>query len=250
VTTSGSVKEDTQLFALIQRHQDNTAVAVETVIGDSQYGTVANFLQCVDRAIHPHMADLKGAQDEGQRRSMFFTEARFTYDPASDSYRCPAGQVMKPWQKRKEKNAYQYMPKAGTCDKCNLRAQCTKAKGGRRIQRFDRQEELQEARTESQSTCARRNRRRRKFLMEGSFADATNNHGFKRARWRGLWRQKIQNNLIAACQNLRILLHKNIYQPAAALALLVRQPFLSMGLFHARIFCSCRNSNYQNALWN
>src|SRR5947209_9377319 len=33
-----------------------------------------------------------------------------------------------------------------------------------------------------------------------SFADASNNHGFKRARWRGLWRQKIQNHLIAACQ--------------------------------------------------
>ena len=28
-------------------------------------------------------------------------------------------------------------------------------------------------------------------------------HGFKRARWRGLWRQGIQDYLIAAIQNLR-----------------------------------------------
>lgn len=250
VTTSGSVKEDSQLFALIQQHQDHTAVDVETVVGDSQYGTVENFLQCVDRAIHPHMADLKSAHDQGKRRSAFFTDVQFIYDALTDSYRCPAGQVMKPWQKRKDKNAYQYMPKAGTCDKCNLRAQCTKAKAGRRIQRFDRQEELQKARTESQSKCARSDRRRRKFLMEGSFADATNNHGFKRARWRGLWRQKIQNHLISACQNLRILLHKNICHPAAALALLVEQPIPLDGSFYARAFCSCRNSNYPNALWN
>ena len=30
-------------------------------------------------------------------------------------------------------------------------------------------------------------------------------HGFKRARWRGLWRQSIQDYLIAAIQNLRII---------------------------------------------
>ena len=42
--------------------------------------------------------------------------------------------------------------------------------------------------------------------MEQSFADAANNHHFKRARWRRLWRQQIQDYLIAAIQNVRILL--------------------------------------------
>jgi hypothetical protein len=32
--------------------------------------------------------------------------------------------------------------------------------------------------------------------MEKSFADAANNHHFKRARWRRLWRQQIQDYLI------------------------------------------------------
>jgi transposase len=250
VITSGSVKEDTRLITLIQQHQGNTAVAVETVVGDSQYGTVENFLQCVDRAIHPHMADLKGAQDQGKRRSAFFKEEQFIYNRTTDSYRCPAGQVMKRWQKRREKKAYQYMPEGGTCDNCNLRAQCTQAKGGRRIQRFDRQEELQEARTQSQSKCAQQDRRRRKYLMEGSFADAANNHGFKRARWRGLWRQMIQNHLIAACQNLRILSHKNIRQTGVALALLNEQPFHLDNSFSGRIFCSRPKIDYPNALWN
>lgn len=42
--------------------------------------------------------------------------------------------------------------------------------------------------------------------MEGSFADAANNHGFKRSRWRGLEKVTIQNFLIAAVQNIRILI--------------------------------------------
>jgi hypothetical protein len=43
-------------------------------------------------------------------------------------------------------------------------------------------------------------------MMERSFADATNSHGFKRARWGGLWRQAIQDLLIATVQNLRKLI--------------------------------------------
>ena len=42
--------------------------------------------------------------------------------------------------------------------------------------------------------------------MEGSFADAATHHGFKRARWRRLWRQQIQDYLIATAQNLRTLI--------------------------------------------
>jgi hypothetical protein len=46
--------------------------------------------------------------------------------------------------------------------------------------------------------------------VEGSFADAANNHGFKRARWRRLWRVQIQDWLIAAIQNIKILLRPRL----------------------------------------
>ena len=42
--------------------------------------------------------------------------------------------------------------------------------------------------------------------MERSYADAANNHGFKRSRWRGLEKVTIQNLMIAAIQNIRILI--------------------------------------------
>jgi len=57
--------------------------------------------------------------------------------------------------------------------------------------------------------------------MERSFADATNNHHFKRARWRRLWRQQIQDYLIAAIQNVRILLAYQHRRHSAAAALLL-----------------------------
>jgi hypothetical protein len=44
---------------------------------------------------------------------------------------------------------------------------------------------------------------RRKFRAEGSFADAANRHGYKRARWRGLTWMTVRNLLIATIQNVR-----------------------------------------------
>jgi len=59
-------------------------------------------------------------------------------------------------------------------------------------------------------------------LIEASFADAANNHHFKRARWRRLWRQQIQDYWIAAIQNIRLLLRTMLPKSrnaAAAIAL-------------------------------
>ena len=92
------------------------------------------------------------------------------------------------------------------CLACALRAQCSMASCGRTLQRHEHQELLDRARAQAHSRAGKQDRRRRQHLMEQSFADAANNHGFKRSRWRRLWRQAIQDYLIAAIQNVRILL--------------------------------------------
>lgn len=208
LTTGGAVKEDTQLRALSDQHERHCAAELQTIIADSQYGTVQNFLYCQNRGIAAHMADVKTAQNRAGQRSEFFRDEQFTYDATTDTYTCPAGQQMRRWQRRPEKQAWQYMAGAKVCAACPLRSQCTNAKSGRRIQRLDEQAKVDAARQQSASPRAVIDRKRRRHLMEGSFADAANNHGFKRSRWRGLWRQQIQNSLIAVCQNIRIMLRR------------------------------------------
>ena len=56
--------------------------------------------------------------------------------------------------------------------------------------------------------------------MERNFAEAATQHGFKRARWRGLARQTIQDQFIAALQNFKILLRRGGLDPLALLELL------------------------------
>lgn len=204
-STAGDVKENGLLMNLVDQHERNTEGTVHTAVADSQYGTNENFSACHSRSIRSHMGDLRETQKG--RHEGIFSEEEFEYDKESDTYRCPAGKVLTRRTYNKRRKAYEYRARKKTCNMCELRDRCTRSKtGGRSIKRHEDYEGIQEARAQSHRKAAKMDRIKRKWLMEGSFADAANNHGFKRARWRRLWNQKIQDYLIAAVQNVRILI--------------------------------------------
>ncbi|MFN2509415.1 MAG: transposase [Chthoniobacterales bacterium] len=111
----------------------------------------------------------------------------------------------------------EYKAPKTVCAACPFRPQCTRASNGRTVKRHEKQALLDIARGQAHSRAAMRDRCRRQHLVEGSFADAANNHHFQRARWRRLWRQQIQDYLIAAIQNVRILLAHDRGKGRAAL---------------------------------
>ena len=61
-------------------------------------------------------------------------------------------------------------------------------------------------RESSRSSKSKRDLRTRQHLMERSFARAKR-YGYDRARWRGLWRMRIQEYLICAIQNIQVLVN-------------------------------------------
>jgi len=216
-TTPGSVTENRKLLDLIEQHESNTESKVEKVVGDHKYGTQDNLIACQQRGISTHLGDASKGQDHHNATGIF-PESAFVYDRSSDTFRCPAGETLRPRRLHPVRHTMEYKARSGACAGCVLRPQCTRAKFGRTLKRHEHQVALDIARTQAHSRAARRDRKRRQQLMEQSFADATNNHHFKRARWRRLWRQQIQDYLIAAIQNVRILLsQQNPRKSAAAL---------------------------------
>jgi transposase len=215
LTTTGRVDEGQQLPALIEQHQQHTATTVRTAVADSKYGTVENFRHCQQRGIRTHMADLQTKQGSTGRRAGIFPESAFHYEPDRDTFVCPAGQRLYRHHWHAQRRLWEYRTRPGVCAGCALRAQCTRAKDGRSLKRHEAHALVEAGRAQANSAAARRDRRRRQHLMERSFADAANNHGFKHARWRRLWRQQIQDWLIAAIQNIRILLRTRL-KPALA----------------------------------
>jgi len=216
-TTSGDVEENAKLIDLVDQHEQNTRCQVDTVIADKQYGTADNFRKCHQRGIRSHMGDFMATQEKRGNCQDIFDLSQFLYDSQRDVYTCPAGQILTRRKHKKQRQAYEYACPSSVCRACSIRQQCTRAKNGvaRTVKRHYDQESIDQAREQSHSQAAKRDRIRRKWLMEGSFGDAALQHGFKRARWRRLWRQQIQDYLIATIQNLRILA-RYTYRPARA----------------------------------
>ena len=204
-TTVGDVNEAHRMIPLLESHHWNTGREAEVVVADSKYGTIDNFIACHDRGLQAHMPDLRESSVKRTEKLNIFTEEQFRYDPETDTYGCPAGNRLKPRSLHSHRQSRDYAAPKKVCAVCPLRVQCTKNKSGRTIKRHLRQEELERMREGSRSSQAKRDLRTRQHLMERSFARGTR-YGFDRARWRGLWRVQIQEYLVAAVQNLAVLL--------------------------------------------
>jgi len=216
-TTPGSIAENKKLLPLIEQHEGNTDTKVEVAVADHKYGTSQNYIACQQKDIRTHMGDVISQQKKGDNG--IFSDKDFKYQPKKDTFLCPGGKELVARRLNATRRTMEYYVPGGACLKCSLREQCTRSKTGRTLQRHENQELLDAAREQAHGDQAIRDRKRRQILIEGSFADAANNHGFKRSRWRRLWRQQIQDWLIAGIQNIRTLLKASKAKASGAVAL-------------------------------
>ena len=172
-------------------------------MADKAYGRAENYKKVKAKNITPCIPHKK-SRGCGKWK---FSRDDFQYDSAKDCYICPNGKELKR-QTRKPVNRNEHMYKASKkdCRKCPIRANCYSGKYSKRIYRHEDQDVIDWA-----DNCMSKTRRRyfmgrRRAVVEGSFADAANNHGYKHSRWRGLERVTIQNLLISSIQNLRKLI--------------------------------------------
>ncbi len=217
--TPGDVNEGHMLSELIDEHGQNTRRQARVVVADSQYGTAQNYLECHDRCIEAHIPSLNTTH----KKKGIFSDELFSYNPQDDTYLCPAGNLLSCRKYSKKNTAFEYRCLTKVCKACSLRHRCTTAsRKGRTIQRHLRYDEIEYMREKALKPASRRDIRTRKHLMERSFARAVP-LGFKRARWRRLWRVQIQEYLTAAIQNILILV-RYVKEPGIAKAVAMAMP--------------------------
>jgi transposase len=240
----GDVNEAHLMLPLLEKHEATTEVKAETVIADSKYGTIDNFLACHDRGIQAHIPDLREAAVKRTAQRKIFAEDHFSYDPVTDTYTCPAGNLLKPKSLHINRQSRDYAAPRKVCAACQLREQCTKNKSGRTIKRHLRQDVLERMRAISRSANSRYDIKTRQHLMERSFARSTR-YGFDQARWRGLWRMRIQEYLTCAIQNIQVLItHVSKPKKAAAARLLVVQRTVTKTLGSLRLHAPLSRNRY------
>ena len=199
LTTAATVAESAMLEAALDEHEANTGRVVLEPTADKGYGTADNYVRLQGRGCRPCIPHPAVREDKTK-----FSRSLFIYNLKDDTYRCPAGEFLTRGGLRCD-GRYKYQTDREVCMSCPLRSQCTTS--DQRV--FSRQ--VHQDAIDWADTCLSPGRRhgrlrRRKIRAEGSFADAANRHGYKRARWRGTARVAIQNLLIATTQNLRKLI--------------------------------------------
>jgi transposase len=220
-TTTGRVDEAKYLEDLIAEHTMILGKSVGVVVTDSRYGIKENFIKLKKRGITTYLNDLSETQKGTGSKAGKFPKEKFIYDRERNTYTCPEGKEMKSGPYNYSGGWYEYRANKKECMVCSSRNQCTKDKNGRSLKRSFDEEYLELAREDSNSTKGRRAQKQRQHLMERSFANSKI-LGYKRARWRGVWRVSIQQKLVAIVQNLlkiskyRQYIHdgKNLSSPA------------------------------------
>jgi transposase len=109
-----------------------------TVVADTGYSNGEHGMLCEQEgitAIVPRPATVNPCGKQ------YFNRDRFTYDPASDNWRCPAGETLSLYKTSQTQKKKEYTTKA--CGSCPLKLQCTDA--ARRVIVRDFHEDAREA---------------------------------------------------------------------------------------------------------
>src|SRR5580693_5207601 len=114
---------------MIERSQEHFDLYPERLIGDTAYGSAEMLDWLVDdRGIEPHIPVF----DKSQRSDGTFSRDEFTYDHASDTYRCPAGHTLQHYRRPfvvprtgvMKDNSMRYRASKRDCQACALKPRC------------------------------------------------------------------------------------------------------------------------------
>ena len=170
----------------------------ESVVADATYGN-GEFLQWLaDRSITPYMRTRDSIH---RKNSPFYGPERFTYQPESNSYRCPAGEQLNYVGLNVRNRAHAYIGSGKRCGACSQKAQCTSGRYKYLAIHMDETARQRARGLVHTPEFAKAQRERKK--VEALFAELKNQIGLRRLRLRRLKFVREQFFLAAVAQNLK-----------------------------------------------
>jgi Transposase DDE domain len=170
----------------------------ESVAADTTYGN-GEFLQWLaDRNVTAYMRTRDSAL---RKNNPGYGPERFTYQPASNTYRCPAGEQLNYVGLNVRNRAHAYIGSAKRCGACSQKTQCTT--GRYKYLAIHMHESVRQRARELAQTPEFAKAQRQRKKVEALFAELKNQIGLRRLRLRRLRFVREQFFLAAAAQNLK-----------------------------------------------
>lgn len=191
-----------QLHAMAKAAKEALEAEALQVLADEGYYSSLELKACEDDGIKAYVPVPEG---NGQLKGRFgFGLKDFSYDPAADAYRCPAGELLRPmegrWQNTSGRTEIRYASSTKTCRTCPLRARCLSPKASRRtIGRWEHEDVLDRHRMRMQG--AGELMRRRPGIVEHPFGTLKCRAGHRHFLLRGFDKVRGEWSLMALCYN-------------------------------------------------
>jgi transposase len=214
-----------QLHAMAKAAKDVLEAEALQVLADEGYYSSLELKACEDDGIVAYVPVPEGRQPKKKGR---FSLRDFSYDPADDAYRCPAGELLRPikghWQNASGRTEIRYTSSTKICRTCPSRTRCLSPKASRRtIGRWEHEDVLDRHRARMQGASDLM--RRRSALVEHPFGTLKCRAGYRHFLVRGFNKVRGEWSLMALCYNFtRVLNILGFEGFAACMAKLFRSP--------------------------
>ena len=196
--------DNASLIPMLQRAEEMTGVKAPLTLADAGYHSAAALEECADRGQQMVMPE----SPRGRAPDHPYHKDRFTYDPDSDTYRCPQGQVLRLMRSKftRGTNKRMYQAPKAICQACPVVGGCITSGSRRRglvISPDDTA--LRRHRAWMATNEARSAFKRRRQLVEPVFGIIKEQQGVRRLLLRGVGNVTAEWTLLATACNLRTL---------------------------------------------
>lgn len=200
---SNSCSDQKQFEPVLRSIQENTGRLPDIVSADAGYWSADNIQAAEAMKIDAYIA----ASREGKETKNPYDKTHFTYDDQTDTYTCPAGQVLVHTKTQEGNNPdkpTRWIYEGTACSDCPFTGDCVTSQSGKRSLTRSEQDPIREQmRTKVQSEEGKAIYRKRKSIVEPAFGEMKEVQGFRQFHLRGEKKVKGEFTLLAISYNLR-----------------------------------------------
>jgi transposase len=191
------------LHEMAKAAKDSLGTETLRILADAGYYNSEDLKACEDDGITAYVPSYDTGKLEKQGR---FVRKDFSYDAATDTYRCPNGERLRPtktpWRNTSGRIEIRYLASKMSCDVCPLKASCLSPKAHfRSIGRWEHEDVLDRHRQRMAGAGARELMRRRSAIVEHPFGTLKCRAGYQHFLVRGFDKVRGEWNLMALCYN-------------------------------------------------
>ncbi len=192
--TTGARHDNQPYLGQLQRIRDRYQVTIREATADRGYGSAAIIRTLQQAGTTTYIPLWSGRVGNSK-----YLKGELVYEKKRDRFRCPRGKYLLP-NRSTAGNCKRYVSSSADCRRCPRRSRCpTEFRKGLPSKRYVRrsldQDLFEEIQASMEEPEFREKLSERMWKAEGLFAEAKQNHGLARARYRGRPKVQIQGVL-------------------------------------------------------